>query len=812
MPVSFAGELETSSTPVPRGGTITLSAIAHYAEYLKMCYRVMSTHQKYKWLPNVSKTCINLVTVKEKNGVQKKAAIRLEDVLKPNSRGDMKCVLAEGEHGVGKSLMCIELCKSWDKVFESYSLVILLRLQEKKVQEAKYLSNLFYHPDLSLQQAVTRQVLQNDGAGTLLIIDGIDQLPPLVSKNHPLIRILQGSCLQKSTVLLTSSSMTADVLTECKVKIDRRIQLIGFTQEEIEQHAETSFGSNMALADSFSIYLSSNPAIRSTMHIPFNTASITEAYKRSKLSGTTPPKTMSQVYKKIIQLLLKHYMLVKGVGDQSFPERFEDLPAKIYQQLRSLAQLAFTGLLKQQVVFHKLPHNCNHFCFMNASSELYTKKGGSTSYSFLHLGLQEYFAAFHISTLPPSEQIDVFREYSGLSHLDGMWKFLAGITCFESSMWDAVKAELCTEGTLNTFVLRCMYEAHEQVSCESVLGSSTVVFPQAHYGEEVLPVDCFALGCCLAHSKCTLTLRIRLDTEMLRMLTLGLKSSPKVSSMIDTLFLRPPITQTTAAILNNLPPKVIEGLDLSHCKLGKAELNSISVVIANMVNLKHLDIRGNPVGEEGLVQLLRELSKCSNLQSLSMINTGVGSRDIEALAVLIAPSYSLRELKVGDEEMPPECVSLLVNTVFAQSSLHSLHLWFTDLRPSMGTLSELLRLNSNVSKLEMHACKIGSEGSKGLAEAIKVNTSVKTLVLSMFDVPSSLQIGAEGAIALAEMLKINQNLEHLELPFDKSLGRQDALAIIGALQHNHTLKCLKVPQHHFTAVDLAYAALDSRVK
>jgi len=112
--------------------------------------------------------------------------------------------------------------------------------------------------------------------------------------------------------------------------------------------------------------------------------------------------------------------------------------------------------------------------------------------------LQAYLAALyivHTANFPlPSR--------SKLPQLEGMWKFLAGITGFKSAIWDLAKLEICMQDAkLNPFVLRCLYEAHEKVACETV---HNISFPYIQYGERVLPLDCFAIGCCLAHSTCTL--------------------------------------------------------------------------------------------------------------------------------------------------------------------------------------------------------------------------------------------------------------------------------------------------------------------
>ena len=819
--VKHSIQLLENSTLSPKG--LTLSALARYSGYLKAYYKALLPMPKYKWPPAPAKKSFNLKLVRQCNASQKETAselkrrqpIDLADVITPPQ--DTRYILVEGDSGVGKTTLLLELCRKWDEIeaMRSYSLVLLLRVRDRQVQEARDLADLFYHHDASLQHSVTQEVVATRGEGVLLIFDGLDQLPPPTQKSSLLMQILHGALLPRATILLTMQPPATENLPFIigRPGVDRHVELVGFTDKEIYQHAENALGHCPILLANFQDYVSTNPAIRSVMHVPLNTAIVVQAFKEAAASGNTPLKTMTELYKELTKHILKYHMLLQGIIDHTyvFPESLGYLPPKVYQQLCALGRLAFTALEKQELVFKKLPRGCFHLGFMNAFPELYTRRRICASYSFLHFNLQAYLAAIYIAQLSSAEQIEVFRNCSILPQLEDVWKFLAGITGFRSAIWDLAKSEICRDAKLNPFVLRCLYEAHDKVACETVLNSHDISFPQAQYGEEVLPLDCFAIGCCLAHSSCTLSLRVRLNTEMLRMLVLGLKSSSqKVSSTIETLFLRPPLSEQTIVQLSKLPPHIVQGMDLSHSKLDPTTLNTLSTLLPTIVNLKHLDIRGNPLGRGGTVKLLQGLKSLQKLQSLNVINTGIGCNDIEALSSVISLPGTLKELLIGDETMPPECTRLLANVAFANTSLNSLHLWLIDLEPHLNHLSEMLKVNSNITELEFHGCKIGREGGKVLAKALTTNTTLNTLVVTMFDVPTPDQFGTDGALALSEMLKVNQTLQNLEFLFEKSLGRNGALGLVNALQHNNTLKTLRLPQQYFSSAEIQ--SMDARVK
>ena len=65
--------------------------------------------------------------------------------------------------------------------------------------------------------------------------------------------------------------------------------------------------------------------------------------------------------------------------------------------------------------------------------------------------------------------------------------------------------------------------------------------------------------------------------------------------------------------------------------------------------------------------------------------------------------------------------------------------------------------NRVLTTLRLNVNKIGAEGAKAIAEALKVNAVVTTLFLGVNN------IGVEGAKAIAEALKVNAVLTELDI-------------------------------------------------
>ncbi len=804
---------------------MTEPASVRYADFLKAYYRSLLQLPKFKWPMAPSRKPFNLQLIplpsdahKDVGGGERKS-ISMQYLLRaPEGRSNkLSCVVVEGDWGVGKTSLAVELCRRWEEVaaLRSYSLMVLLRAEERGAQEAKDVVDMFVHHNASLQHNVAREVMANDGEGLLLIIDSADRLLSLTNENSVLLKILKGSLLTKCTVMLLCwKSLTDDVIALCNRPVDRRVELIGFTDDEIEQHAEACLGYDSEILRDFHHYLSINPVVRSTMHVPFHTAIVVEAFKQAKLSGTAPPVTLTEMYTTLSQHLLQQQLLLQGSAQEGFKvDKFEDLPPKVYSQLCSLAKLAFIHLSCGELLHCKLPKGCYHLGFLIGLPELYaSRKRTVTLHSFLHLHLQEYLAAFHIGRLQLSDQLEVFHKHFLLPNFNGVWRFLSGMTQLEAPVCQEVLGEVVEDGVLSPAVLQCLYEAHRYVPCQQLLQTSSLRFPHTQYGEEVTPLDCYRLGRCLAHSSCNVSLQLRLNSDMLHHLSLGLRSSKlnTKSSSIQTLFLRPPITQSLVAMLDEIPHQFLRGLDLSHCELDREMTNYLASVLPKLKSLQCLDIRGNPIGSGGLVKLLHSLTSLS-LDTLNLINVGLGCSDISALSPLLSETSSLRCLSIGDEGLSNDCLSVLIPTTLTCCSLHSLHLWLLDLRPHTSSMSHLLSSKEcRLSKLELHGCKIGDDSCKALSKGVAANSSLTTLMLSMFDVPLSGQLGRGGAEAIADMILTNSKLENLEILFDRSITRPGAEALVAALKLNQTMKLLKLPQQFFTPSEIF--AMDTRVK
>ena len=135
--------------------------------------------------------------------------------------------------------------------------------------------------------------------------------------------------------------------------------------------------------------------------IIFDTVSCANAY----------PKTTTQLYDAVICSLIRRHLVDKKLVPVNYTmpvdtlqsmDNIEKLPLGAPYQLLKLAKIAYDGLLDEDYMFTDL--GIDHLGIMKRSVSLdNVQKGPTYTFSFLHLTLQEYLCALHMSlvlTLP----------------------------------------------------------------------------------------------------------------------------------------------------------------------------------------------------------------------------------------------------------------------------------------------------------------------------------------------------------------------------------------------------------------------------
>ena len=319
----------------------------------------------------------------------------------------VRFILVEGPPGIGKSTFAWELCRRWDEIesLRDYHTVVLLKLREKWVLNATSLSDLFRYPSLpEFSRAVAGEVHESHGQHLLLVLDGFNEVSHSFHEDSVINSILCKQLLPECTIILTTRpSAKATLQSVCQPQVNKHVEIIGFTEEERVRYITEVFSKEPELQANFLKYMFLVPHIKSMMYIPLNCAIIAQVYSESQSSHHLAiPRTRTQLYKALAHSLLVRHMKMKEGNCEHTSMLPEGLNKEDMEGFSVLAKFAFDSYHKgwsKKVTFFKedIPEGLVHFGFMNESTEMYAGKGVEQTFSFLHLSLQEYLAAWHIA-------------------------------------------------------------------------------------------------------------------------------------------------------------------------------------------------------------------------------------------------------------------------------------------------------------------------------------------------------------------------------------------------------------------------------
>ena len=759
-----------------------------------------------------------------------KAPIRMKDILRPNCVYDIHDdekhehyqvtqLLIEGAPGIGKSTFAWEVCQKWGQhqLFNEYSLVVLLKIRDKRVQEARSVSELFYHPHPKLRSEIVDCIVSSGGHRLLLILEGFDEAPGSKrTMDSIFVRLFRGQELPRATVILTTRpSASAGLRQFCITANSRRIEIVGFGKKEIDEYIQCAFSDEQSRSD-FKEYLSLYPHIHSMMYVPLNSAIVTHVYESCKSSDTVVPKTMTQLYSSLIRTLLLRYLKDKEEYKDACTNinSFKDLPQPVYDQFCEICKLAYTGIMhaKTQLIFQDLPSDFDPLGLMQTCPELYVDRGASVSYNFLHLTVQEYLAAYHISQQSKDEQIAFMREHVKLEVVVG---FLAGLTELGSDLWGVVR-EFANETRLirNVYIeeesnviklkiLHCLFESQDPSATTSVLGSDFVHF-SSEYTQQTF--DLYVLGYCIAHSSCDWKLELYefgLESVELFLRALNLQQGQcqfSSTGKIKEVWLWYENEPDPAAfhLLVGSMSQLLVFSNLTHLGLFGSGLTSESCNLLSkqtdlLQNLKHLDLRSNEIGRGGAVNLITSLTKFSTIRELNLGCTGIGFEDCKALSELLASSKCIQVLVIcesgGGEPaeqfiLSADSIQLIVDGLSHNTSLEKLIMCYSTFSSeSVLNLASVLRVNTMLKVLNIGCCNIQSSDSVHLAKALEENTTTQLQTLQLWWNP----VGSEGAVAFADMFATNKSLTRFNM-FSCSIQGEGAVCLAKALEKNFTLR------------------------
>ena len=601
------------------------------------------------------------------------------------------------------------------------------------------------------------------------------------------------------------------------------------------------FSKEPELQANFLKYMFLVPHIKSMMYIPLNCAIIAQVYSESQSSHHLAiPRTRTQLYKALAHSLLVRHMKMKE-GNREYTSMLpEGLNKEDMERFRILAKFAFDSYHKgksKKVTFFKedIPERLVHFGFMNESTEMYAGKGVEQTFSFLHLSLQEYLAAWHIAHSYSIEfqvayhglAVRVSQPYRGsnreeedlLSSLEPLEEslvepaiFLAGITGLRCQSedgrnhWEMYLSHDTAGVREHSVLLRSLYEAQNPTILSHYFNANSgrreIGIDTRVYQTSCTPYDCYALSYCLAHSSDQFRLSVIVigdyDVSLVETFVKGLEDNCKPTSPPTVRYLQvglyiDSVESSNKCLFWLAKAKFLPKLE--EFEFTTRVLNSAldHTFIQSLVNLQSLVVHvTHPTSWEWLAALrsLRELKvlrissdeECSPPPS-DLHCWPVEHRLTEVVLGIKLPSNSAYDVRSSTDALIDSLLkSVLRSNQIARTVLPNIS------RETMASVHSILLHCPSLTSLELKRTRLGYDGILHICSALRNNTTLKRLVIEDDDlqVPPSRE-RKYGDIQFTSFL----SMERVALP-SKTTCTDFLLALDNILKTNTTLEEMKI--------------------
>ena len=706
--------------------------------------------------------------------------------------------LIEGAPGAGKSTLVLHVCHEWAQYaywLQKFDIVVLAYLRDQAIQNASTLADILPADTLHFSQLrihvndVATQITNSGGVRVLFIFDGWDEFPSTLQSESlvsTIIREPHELNLQQSTVIITTRPVASGNLLHIA---DQRAEVLGFTRQQIREYIERALGGNNTQIQKLVQHLEEHPVIEGYCYIPLHVAILVHTFLTMK--GVLPT-TLHELFRDLVLCCIvrevETHTPFKTVADIS---SLDDLPDNLKSQLSALCVLAYEGVMRDEVVFYRkdlqainLPTDLPSLGLLQTVEGL-TVSSISFSYNFLHLSVQELLAAYHISQMNPSKQVEVFKEMLETSRFQAVLQYYSGITRLHNP---EIQKFISTYGQQHTTfkdilpLLLCFFEAQQPSLCQII----DQRFRQAKLGSKNLnPVDYLAVGYFI--------------TSLLSTSTADQPNVHLQVSYIDEHCLK--------LLLSELSKYPFRGADVKHRlaldMLGHSITGTITEILAEYLKQSHV------IGELSIVQGDFQLGELIYLAEALETNSHLTKLQLQYMNLQNTPENVLFVKKVLEVNKSLTHIDLSMNCKFLksgydsifQSLLHNetlvhLNLSNTGITAIPPVLGEILQVNKSLTHLDLSVNDMFETETQCIFEGLQHNTTLLHLNLSCTGITVSEKSFQQ---TLSKTLHTNKTLKHLNLSGNVAFSDVGARCVFRSLKHNTTLVHLDLRNTGITA-------------
>ena len=230
----------------------------------------------------------------------------------------------------------------------------------------------------------------------------------------------------------------------------------------------------------------------------------------------------------------------------------------------------------------------------------------------------------------------------------------------------------------------------------------------------------------------------------------------------------------------------LEQLTLSNCKLTGEEVNHW-LRIMDMSKLKHLDVSNNPISALGARLIQNVIINTTNLQYLNLSGCMLQPEQLDQLIVQLKVISSLLYLNISGSNLSDEIAVKLKDVIIKNTNIQHLHFSNCSLTHSrVKVLFNAIKHNSHVKYIDISLNETNSNMfNKELIDEVTSNQFLESIMLS------TLELGQHELQILSQILPLIGKLEHFTI-IGGAFTYSDACKVATLISNNKSLKYLKI--------------------
>ena len=721
----LAKKLQSLLLHLPDDSASKQDVLENFRLYLQECYASCDHPSCTQWpfsvlqsyvdlslfdIPTTNKSPLNPGSKEEST----RKSIELDNLfLAGNCQKKRKVLLLEGVAGSGKTTLSWHSCRKWaaGELFKHIQLLIHLSLNDPDVASATCLADIIPHSSKKMREAVAEAIEEKDGEGVCFFFDACDEAPKKLWKKflYQFIESKSRSTLRKCSIVLAARPEID--LKSLSQLLTARVRIEGFESSKLEAYLDSSLSSDLALRGQVAETLKINPELVGLCSLPINAAILVHLYHSLK---DNLPSTTTGLFKPLVLNLLLRY-IQRTKKEYPLINEFTALPKDTLPKFNSVCRLAFEAFMAQTRTFskdilkeHGLSKSEEAMGFLQHHQQL-TAFGSNYRCSFLHLSLQEFLAAVHITTMKDCKQVTTIQQILQKNPLSPVLPFYAGLTKLSNGgafdmLLKVTDSPLDTKSVfqnITTFandkrrlflaLINCIYETQLPALVDGICPPLPPPYDQSQislFGLPLNSLDCLSIGFFLGNTsdKWMDLLWCSISDTGLEVLVKQMKANHSVRKATATNCVNMSFnafSKHTVPLLKDMlltlkgigicccwnAPKellatTIEGVhsnsnlqivNLASCNLDHSHVNYLILLLATARNMQELYLDGNGIGL--VMDLVSEALKLSTIRRLSLENCQIYSADLQYLADAVSQNRYLTILFINSNLFRPNALT-----------------------------------------------------------------------------------------------------------------------------------------------------------